>query len=116
MRFLNMRQLREETVRKTNYFSNSSAKYGRGGEIRTHDLLNPIQTRYQATLRPDHIPSVHQGDADTMGLGIEFNNFQEWLALYSRLGGMEHPRCILSEVCSAIEKPGAICCSEWREY
>ena len=26
---------------------------GRGGEIRTHDLLNPIQTRYQATLRPE---------------------------------------------------------------
>ncbi len=26
---------------------------GRGGEIRTPDLLNPIQTRYQATLRPD---------------------------------------------------------------
>ncbi len=28
------------------------AKHGRGGEIRTRDLLNPIQTRYQAALRP----------------------------------------------------------------
>lgn len=26
---------------------------GRGGEIRTHDLLYPKQTRYQAALRPD---------------------------------------------------------------
>src|SRR5215207_5159440 len=29
------------------------AKNGRGGEIRTHDLLYPKQARYQATLRPD---------------------------------------------------------------
>ena len=28
-------------------------KDGRGGEIRTHDLLYPKQARYQATLRPD---------------------------------------------------------------
>src|SRR5947199_7589045 len=28
-------------------------KHGRGGEIRTHDLLYPKQARYQATLRPD---------------------------------------------------------------
>ena len=28
-------------------------KNGRGGEIRTRDLLYPIQARYQATLRPD---------------------------------------------------------------
>ena len=27
-------------------------KSGRGGEIRTHDLLYPKQARYQATLRP----------------------------------------------------------------
>jgi hypothetical protein len=26
---------------------------GRGGEIRTHDLLYPKQARYQATLRPE---------------------------------------------------------------
>ena len=26
---------------------------GRGGEIRTHDLLYPKQARYQPTLRPD---------------------------------------------------------------
>ncbi len=29
-------------------------KNGRGGEIRTHDLLYPKQARYQATLRPDN--------------------------------------------------------------
>ena len=28
-------------------------RIGRGGEIRTHDLLYPKQTRYQAALRPD---------------------------------------------------------------
>ena len=28
---------------------------GRGDWIRTSDLLNPIQVRYQAALRPDHI-------------------------------------------------------------
>jgi hypothetical protein len=28
-------------------------KDGRGGEIRTHDLLDPNQARYQPTLRPD---------------------------------------------------------------
>ena len=28
-------------------------KSGRGGEIRTHDLLYPKQARYQATLRPE---------------------------------------------------------------
>ena len=28
-------------------------KTGRDGEIRTRDPLNPIQVRYQATLRPD---------------------------------------------------------------
>src|ERR1022692_4925687 len=28
-------------------------KFGRGGEIRTHDPLRPRQVRYQAALRPD---------------------------------------------------------------
>ena len=27
---------------------------GRAGEIRTHDLLHPMQARYQATLQPDY--------------------------------------------------------------
>src|SRR5678815_2934442 len=31
----------------------ASWKSGRGGEIRTHDLLYPKQARYQATLRPE---------------------------------------------------------------
>src|SRR5436190_23701636 len=31
----------------------SQEEDGRGGEIRTHDLLYPKQARYQATLRPD---------------------------------------------------------------
>ena len=29
-----------------------SLEHGRGARIRTGDLLNPIQTRYQAALRP----------------------------------------------------------------
>lgn len=28
-------------------------KNGRAGEIRTRDLLHPMQARYQATLRPE---------------------------------------------------------------
>src|SRR5664280_702862 len=34
-------------------------KNGRGGEIRTHDLLHPKQARYQPTLRPDVWVSNH---------------------------------------------------------
>ena len=39
-------------------------KRGRGDWIRTSDLLNPIQVRYQAALRPDRrrshsLPSGH---------------------------------------------------------
>ena len=30
-----------------------SPQIGRGERIRTFDLLNPIQVRYQAALRPD---------------------------------------------------------------
>ena len=33
--------------------SDQKLRNGRGGEIRTHDLLYPKQARYQATLRPD---------------------------------------------------------------
>ena len=36
-----------------------SATKCRGGEIRTPDLLNPIQTRYQAALRPDTSLLLH---------------------------------------------------------
>ena len=36
-----------------------SAVRGRGDWIRTSDLLNPIQVRYQAALRPDR-PEVPQ--------------------------------------------------------
>src|SRR3989442_8610279 len=36
-------------------------KNGRGGEIRTHDLLYPKQARYQATLRPDSWQEKGQG-------------------------------------------------------
>ena len=32
---------------------------GRGDWIRTSDLLNPIQVRYQAALRPDQIRYYH---------------------------------------------------------
>ena len=30
-------------------------KNGRAGEIRTHDLLHPMQARYQATLQPEQM-------------------------------------------------------------
>ena len=46
-------------------------KNGRGGEIRTHDLLYPKQARYQATLRPDE----EGEDADaTSQLQTPFSN------------------------------------------
>jgi hypothetical protein len=32
---------------------NRNLKNGRAGEIRTLDLLHPMQARYQATLRPE---------------------------------------------------------------
>src|SRR5262245_36990172 len=41
------RSLRWESLRTP------AEENGRGGEIRTHDLLYPKQARYQATLRPD---------------------------------------------------------------
>ena len=34
---------------------------GRGGEIRTHDLLYPKQARYQATLRPEPMGADAEG-------------------------------------------------------
>ncbi len=34
---------------------------GRGDWIRTSDLLNPIQTRYQAALRPEPVPNGKAG-------------------------------------------------------
>ena len=37
----------------------SPVKYGRGGEIRTHDPLRPRQVRYQAALRPDICWLIH---------------------------------------------------------
>src|SRR5437867_12983897 len=42
-----------DCVRKSGLLANFPGKTGRGGEIRTHDLLYPKQARYQATLRPD---------------------------------------------------------------
>src|SRR5437867_12443870 len=41
-----------DCVRKSGLLANFPGKTGRGGEIRTHDLLYPKQARYQATLRP----------------------------------------------------------------
>ncbi len=38
---------------KTLNTAENKGKNGRGGEIRTHDLLYPKQARYQPTLRPD---------------------------------------------------------------
>ncbi len=33
---------------------------GRGGEIRTHDHLHPMQVRYQAALRPGNCCGLYQ--------------------------------------------------------
>src|SRR6266508_2958395 len=40
---------------------------GRGGAIRTLDLLNPIQVRYQAAPRPDENPESNRSQAGTGG-------------------------------------------------
>ena len=43
---------------------------GRAGEIRTHDLLHPMQARYQATLRPaDQTEAVNQRPGPILGKG-----------------------------------------------
>jgi hypothetical protein len=34
---------------------------GRAGEIRTHDLLHPMQARYQATLQPEQMKGQKAG-------------------------------------------------------
>lgn len=38
----------------------SSQGLGRGGEIRTHDHLHPMQVRYQAALRPGKCGKLYQ--------------------------------------------------------
>ena len=43
---------RRSVVRKGIQHSKSKLN-GRAGEIRTHDLLHPMQARYQATLQPE---------------------------------------------------------------
>jgi hypothetical protein len=50
-------------------------KNGRDGEIRTRDLLNPIQTRYQATLRPD-VRSLAKRRGNVTTIRPEFNSFR----------------------------------------
>ena len=42
----------------TGCLSHNRALMTRGGQIRTADLLNPIQARYQTTLRPDMRGSI----------------------------------------------------------
>ena len=49
---------------------------GRAGEIRTHDLLHPMQAFYQAELRPDLFAerqSRPAGDADDGGMPLLCN-------------------------------------------
>ena len=59
---------------------------GRDGEIRTHDLLNPIQARYQAALRPDRSASfLSQASNQPRRTKPEFNIFRR--AKCSRCGG-----------------------------
>ncbi len=44
---------------------------GRGERIRTSDLLNPIQVRYQTALRPDGGKSTSGGSSDSLRLIAE---------------------------------------------
>jgi hypothetical protein len=48
-----LRRIGERESRSLKTIRENPMKNGRGGEIRTHDLLYPKQARYQATLRPD---------------------------------------------------------------
>jgi len=43
---------------------------GRAGEIRTHDLLHPMQARYQATLRPETRERSQSGMRAVVASGI----------------------------------------------
>ncbi len=45
-------QARRTTAGQPSLFAALRAKAGRGAEIRTRDLLNPIQARCQTALRP----------------------------------------------------------------
>ena len=42
---------------------------GRAGEIRTHDLLHPMQAFYQAELRPDLFARLQSSPAGRVDIG-----------------------------------------------
>ena len=57
----------------------NNLKNGRGGEIRTHDLLYPKQARYQATLRPDPEKKKLAGDCQFCNPNLERSKIDhEW--------------------------------------
>ena len=58
---------------------------GRGGEIRTHDLLYPKQARYQATLRPE--PDGRAACGVRRGIAMVF------FTLKMRVGVVESGQC-----------------------
>ena len=65
-------------------------KNGRGGEIRTHDLLYPKQARYQATLRPD----PRAGEGAYLSIELQPRIFHArigYLITFTEIGGWKTP-------------------------
>ena len=60
---------------------------GRAGEIRTHDLLHPMQARYQATLRPEQ----EKGQEAACGRRWQVVFWEDILADSSRRIGLSRP-------------------------
>jgi hypothetical protein len=60
---------RENHTNRREIVSETGTRRGRGGRIRTGDLLNPIQVRYRTALRPDEamlarVPTAHKKRAE----------------------------------------------------
>ncbi len=55
--------------------ANCGGENGRAGEIRTHDLLHPMQARYQATLQPD---DSSEGRRSLMRRAYASHYFHPW--------------------------------------
>ncbi len=62
---------------------------GRGGEIRTHDLLYPKQTRYQAALRPDFSKCPWLSDGPSKGVTVAPPPWRWWPSVPLDMHDME---------------------------
>ena len=75
----------------------SCSVFGRGDWIRTSDLLNPIQVRYQAALRPATMLAIVAVERETVNLvilltpslAIQYNPIQ--LAGVAPIPGVKEP-------------------------